>query len=330
MRGTSSTPEPQKNRAGYDRWGWFLLGGTALAATTYMSVQGIRCRRALHDAVDKRASYPAKTVHLSYGEITYLDIMPTGSSSAYSDPPVILSLHGIYGGYDQAFENVRDLSEHYRIIAPSRFGYPGSSVAGEGTPKEQAAALMALLDILNIETVYVLGASAGGTLALRFALDYPERTTGLILLSSAPPQEEKPRKLPTRMGPPAALNHDYVMWLLSPFFKPLFGLPSNTIYGMLPLRERRMGAKIDTSITNPDMAVHLEEYPIESLEPPVFLIHAQDDRVVPFAQPRGHVQSSMYRYPNLTTCIFETGGHMIEGHSKEVTQAVIDFIDGIL
>uniref|UniRef100_UPI0028E18E35 alpha/beta fold hydrolase n=1 Tax=Bradyrhizobium cosmicum TaxID=1404864 RepID=UPI0028E18E35 len=81
---------------------------------------------------------------------------------------------------DQAFENVRELSEHYRIIAPSRFGYPGSSVAGEGTPKEQAAALIALLNILNIETVYVLGASAGGTLALRFALDYPERTAGLI------------------------------------------------------------------------------------------------------------------------------------------------------
>ena len=88
MRGTSSTREPQKNRAGYGRWGRFLLGGTALAATTYMSVQAIRCRRALHDAVDKLASYPIKTVHLSYGEIAYLDIMPTGSSSAYSDPPV--------------------------------------------------------------------------------------------------------------------------------------------------------------------------------------------------------------------------------------------------
>ena len=48
-----------------------------------------------------------------------------------------------------------------------------------------------------------------------------------------------------------------------------------------------MGAKIDAAITNPDMAVHLEEYPIESLEPPVFLIHAQDDRVVPFAQREG-------------------------------------------
>ena len=234
MRGTSSTPEPQKNRAGYARWGRFLLGGTALAATTYMGVQDIRCRRALHDAVDKLASYPAKTVHLSYGEITYLDIMPTGSSSAYSDPPVILSLHGIYGGYDQAFENVRDLSEHYRIIAPSRFGYPGSSVAGEGTPKEQAAALMALLDILNIETVYVLGASAGGTPALRFALDYPERTAGLILLSSAPPWEEKPRKLPTRMGPPAALNHDYICGCCLRFSNLYLGFPHTPYMGCSP------------------------------------------------------------------------------------------------
>ena len=137
MRRTSSTPEPQKNRAGYVRWGRCLLGSTALAATTYMGVQGIRCRRALHDAVDELASYPVKTVHLSYGEIAYLDIMPTGSSSVYSDPPVILSLHGIYGGYDQAFENVRELSKHYRIIAPSRFGYPGSAVAGEGSPKNR-------------------------------------------------------------------------------------------------------------------------------------------------------------------------------------------------
>ena len=124
MRGTSSTPEPQKNRAGYSRWGRFLLGGTALAATTYISVQSIRCRRALHDAVDELASYPVKTVHLSYGEIAYLDIMPTGSSSVYSDPPVILSLHGIYGGYDQAFENVRELSKHYRINCSIAFWVP--------------------------------------------------------------------------------------------------------------------------------------------------------------------------------------------------------------
>ena len=56
----------------------------------------------------------------------------------------------------------------------------------QGGRREQDAALIELLDTLNIEKVYVLGSSAGGTPAMRFALDNPECTTGIILLSSAP------------------------------------------------------------------------------------------------------------------------------------------------
>lgn len=63
---------------------------------------------------------------------------------------------------------------------------------------------MALLDILNIEQVYMLRAPLPENPRSSFrsglsGTDHP----GLILLSSAPPWEEKPRKLPTRMGPPA-------------------------------------------------------------------------------------------------------------------------------
>ena len=66
----------------------------------------------------------------------------------------------------------------------------------QGGRREQSTALLELLDTLNIEKVYVLGASAGGTPAIRFALDNPERTAGLILLSSAPVWDKKPQKLP--------------------------------------------------------------------------------------------------------------------------------------
>lgn len=98
----------------------------------------------------------------------------------------LLSVHGLYGGYDQALENVGSLSSRYRILAPSRFGYPGSSVKGEGTPREQAEAYVELLDILGIERVFILGASAGGTPAIRFALDFPQRAKGLILYTALP------------------------------------------------------------------------------------------------------------------------------------------------
>jgi len=128
------------------------------------------------------------------------------------------------------------------------------------------------------------------------------------------------------MGPPAIMNHDWIMWLLSPFFSHVLGMDPRTIHGMLPLSERRTGADIDASITNRDMAVHFEDYPIEELKPPVLLLHARGDQVAPFAPPAGHVQSSMHRYPELTTAIFPTGGHLIAGHGRQVEEAILRFI----
>ena len=129
------------------------------------------------------------------------------------------------------------------------------------------------------------------------------------------------------MGPPAIMNHDWIMWLLSPLFGPILGMAPETVNGMLPLTERRTGTDIDTSITNRDMAVYFEDYPIEELEPPALLLHALDDRMVTFAPPAGHVQSSMHRYPELTTAIFRTGGHLIVGHGRQVEDTILRFID---
>ena len=198
---------------------------------------------------------------------------------------------------------------------------------GDGSPADQAAAFNELLDLLGIERTFLLGASAGGTPAIRFALDHPERVKGLILLSSAAPWPSRPARPPGRMGPPAIMNHDWIMWLLSPLFGPILGMASETVNGMLPLSERRTGADIDTSITNRDMALHFEDYPIEELAPPVLLLHALDDRMATFAPPTGHVQSSMHRYPDLTTAIFRTGGHLVVGHGRQVEDMILRFID---
>lgn len=62
----------------------------------------------------------AETVETSFGRITYID---------EGEGEVILSCHGICGGYDQAYDTLSDKTDTYRVIAPSRFGYPGSDVA---------------------------------------------------------------------------------------------------------------------------------------------------------------------------------------------------------
>lgn len=327
----------------------------AVAACGFVSVR--RLKRALREADARLAAYGAESAVLSYGRMIYVDRMPVDENLGDKKPSdegsggkkldgkklcgkapsgkrpgekaaveALLSVHGLYGGYDQAFENVESFSSRYRIIAPSRFGYLGSSVKGEGTPREQAEAYAELLDRLEIERAFVLGASAGGTPAIRFALDFPERTKGLILYCSAAPWNERPARIPRLMGPPPIVNRDLPMWLAFPLYRRVYGMGADVVRGMLPLSRRKEGADLDARITNRDMAVRFEEYPIEELRVPVLLLHARDDRVAPFEAPAGQVEGSLHRYPNLEKKIFETGGHFMAGHSEEIDAAVLDFI----
>lgn len=75
-------------------------------------------------------------------------------------------------------------------------GYPWAVVLvpHQGGRQEQSTALIELLDTLNIEKVYVLGVSAGGTPAIRFALDDPERTAQALFFSAPPPSGIKSHK----------------------------------------------------------------------------------------------------------------------------------------
>ena len=193
----------------------YIVGGVFLALAIYFLVQGIRCGAAVRESKNRLAAYNAQTAALSYGEITYVDS---------GEGEVILSVHGIFGGYDQAYDTCKDFCSDYRIIAPSRFGYLGSDVSGDGTPARQAAAYVELLDKLGIDKVHLLATSAGGSVAIRFALDYPQRTKGLILYCSAMPPVEKPEKYAEYAGPPPFLCNDYVMFLLSPMFEPIMGM----------------------------------------------------------------------------------------------------------
>ena len=97
----------------------------------YLFYQGIKCNKAIKKGRKHLESYGSKTLDSSYGKITYVD---KGKGEA------ILSIHGIFGGYDQAYDTAKDFVSKYRIIAPSRFGYPGSDIKGEGRPKDQVEA----------------------------------------------------------------------------------------------------------------------------------------------------------------------------------------------
>ena len=291
----------------------YILVGVLLVAGMYLLVQGIRCNRATKEKLKQLSEYDAKTISLSYGDMSYVD---------KGNGEVILSVHGIFGGYDQAFDTCKDFASGYRILAPSRFGYLGSDMLGSGTPAEQAIAYAELLDRLAIDKVYLLATSAGGSIAIRFALDYPERTKGLILYCSAMPPAAKPANYAEYAGPPAFLCNDYAMFLMNPLFEPVMGMDASTIYGMLPVGERKAGVILDASITNPDMARNYDSYIIEDLQVPTLILHAKDDKLASYAD----VEKAWDRFPNSTLVSFETGGHLMVGHEEEVKDAVMAFV----
>lgn len=281
---------------------------------TYLTIQGVRCKLAVQEGKNRLEEYGAENIDLSYGNMSYVD---KGKGS------VILSVHGIFGGYDQAYDTCAAFASDYRILAPSRFGYLGSDILGEGTPAEQAAAYMELLDRLDIDQVYVLSTSAGGSVAIRFSLDYPERTKGLILYCSAMPLIEKPVKYAEYAGPPAFLCNDYSMFLMSPLFDPIMGMDSSTIYSMVPISERRKGVVLDAAVTNPDMARNYDTYQVENLQVPILILHSRDDRLASYEA----TVHALRRFPDCTFISFEDGGHLMVGHEDEVHEAVVEFIN---
>ncbi|NMD37954.1 MAG: alpha/beta hydrolase [Christensenellaceae bacterium] len=291
---------------------WIILG-ILLLFLLYAAVQGVRSSKGIEKAYKRLSNYDVQTATLSYGNVTYID---EGSGET------ILSVHGIFGGYDQAYESVKARKSTNRIIAPSRFGYLGSDIKGDGSPKEQADAFNELLDFLDIDSVFVFATSAGGTPAIRFALDYPERVKGLILFCSAMPPSQKPESYLQYQAPPKPLISDFAMYIISPLFEPLMGLPPSTVADIQPIRERKVGAILDGEKTNPDMERNFDEYPIESLKMPVLILHAKDDSVASFDKTK----LAAPRFPNCTFIAFEDGGHMMAGHEQEINEALDNFL----
>ncbi|AEG58899.1 alpha/beta fold hydrolase [Desulforamulus ruminis] len=264
---------------------------------------------------------PVKSTDTEFGKVSYLDF---GTGEA------VLLAHGILGGYGQAFVSLTQiLGDECRKLAPSRFGYPSSSLPSTPTPGNQAKAYVALLDKVGIQQTFVIASSAGGAAGIKLALNYPERIKGLILLSSGVPTAKRSREEISQIqGAPALLINDFPMWFTVKYLK--FAL--NSMFGstvakdlyetMLPVRPRKPGIEADITITNLDMDINYDNYPVEKITVPILIVHAKDDAMAKF---QGVEKFIARVHPQ--TSLFATGGHLITGHGDEVSKSIKRFME---
>ena len=277
---------------------------------------------------DERFSYyvsKSETINTSYGKVTYIDERAS-SENPDMGSETIFSVHGICGGYDQAYMICSPYAGKYRLLAPSRFGYPGSDLPENATIDMQVEAFVELLNHLRLDKVYMLTTSAGGTCAIKFALQHPERLKGLIMYSSGVPKypaTENPDKKKKYAGPPAAFCNDFAMWFWSPLFKPLMGMDSKALKLILPMKQRKAGIIFDGKESNTVMSNYPVEYNLSNIEVPVLIIHSKDDKLADFEK----IEPWITAIKKCTFVPLENGGHMMDGNSDLVEYAVCEFIE---
>ena len=101
-------------------------------------------------------------------------------------PPLFL-LHGFTASNASFLTNLPALRERFTVVTIDLLGHGESDAPASPEPYAPGPAverIVDLMDELDFEQVLLCGHSLGGALALRVALDYPDRVAGLVVINS--------------------------------------------------------------------------------------------------------------------------------------------------
>ncbi len=310
-------------------WRWLALSavGTVIIASGGMYFAYTRAMQATRH----RLSAGSQVIQTRHGPIEY---------TTWGDGPAVLVIHGAGGGYDQGNSIARAFGgEGLRWIVPSRFGYLRTPLPADASTAAQADAFADLLDALRIERVAILAFSGGVPPSLQFAQRYPERTSALVLLSSAPytPLTAGEQKLPVPIWVYQALfSSDFPYWLLQqvarPSLEPMFDITPALRAKSTPEEEAFIAGMVDAfqpvttridGVRNEGAAIDPRAcYLVEEITTPTLVIHSRDDHLNPFIfgeYTAQHIHGAQF-------LPLTTGGHLLLGHQAKVRARVNAFL----
>ncbi len=250
--------------------------------------------------------------------------------------PVLMSIHGSPGGYDQ---NILS-SDAFRILILSRPGYLRTPLSVGQTAAEQATAYSELLEVLGIQKVVVMGISGGGPSSMEFAAKFPEKTLGLIAFEAVSYSEDYANKFPEDES---MLNgSDFSMWA-GLYYMSFLGAKKKAAM-MLPNPKNRMRltsnpknvAKLKSmewsiwpmSLRREGVANDYQQFvdlsiPFEKINVPTLAIHGNEDINVDLS----HARKVIEKVQGSELKIIDEGDHMMMfTHSEEIDSLIKEFI----
>ena len=272
----------------------------------------VRYRRDMNAARARLAVVDRHVVSTEWGAVEYAE-------QGHGDP--VLVVHGIFHNCVGGLLSVRDLFTDRRVIAPSRFGYLGSSMPPNATPAAQADAFAALLDALKIDQIDVIGLSAGATSALQLALRHPGRVKHLAILVGNLPGSPTAVVQP----PSARLQTQFVMWALrlfapSTMIRMIAAVPKDFVMTSEDVRYVNEfidslfpvsagGFIFDAFVSNADVS----DYNLEAVSVPTLIAHTKDDQLASHEASKRAAE----RIPGARFVSLQSGGHLMIGQQKK-------------
>ena len=281
----------------------------------------LRYRREMNVARARLAAVKRHVISTPWGAVEYAE---RGSG----DP--VLVVHGIFHTCVGGLLSVRDLCPDRHVIAPSRFGYLGSSMPPNATPADQADAFVALLDALDIRRIDVVALSAGATSALQLALGHPERVKHLAVLVGNLPGS------PTAVVQPFSVklsNRQLPMWALktlapSTMARLVSAVPKgfvitseearfvtefiDSLFPMMP-----DGYNFDACVSN----AAVNDVNLEAIRVPTLIVHTKDDQLASHEASKRAAE----RIPGARFVSLQSGGHLMLGQTNTIRDELADF-----
>lgn len=249
-----------------------------------------------------------------------------------SDPPVL----GVMGlALDQRYwaAQIPAITKTHSFITFDNRGLGRSSGPAATSGEEMTSDTVRLLDHLEIEKAVVFGASMGGTIAQRIALDHPSRVSALVLaITWARPIEFMRRqvdlgRLVVEAGGAEAFARAGVVRMFTPQF---FEVGADMIDRMLraldaegapPIApELVLQAQLD-SIEKHDLLTRLSE-----IDVPTLVAGGKLDQMAPFFAS----EEIAAAIPNARLVAFETGHGLMIEEMQAFNDALSEFLISLI
>jgi pimeloyl-ACP methyl ester carboxylesterase len=254
-----------------------------------------------------------KTIQVGGLEVLYY-------TAGQGEPLVVI--HGGGGDARTWLANMEVLAEKYKVYAPDLPGYGGSApLDGKYYVPELSNFIKRFTERLGLEKFYLMGHSLGGGVALNFAINYPDKTRKLVLVSSI------------------CLGSEIALWLrllsIPGIIKALGSVFSAVMAGIKWVTEQlnparyimalspaavTVGSKISTFR---EQTLSLEKR-LPEVKMPTLLVWGSRDPIVPVMQ----AYRAALAIPNCIVKVFEKRGHNVHRDElKEFSIILRQFLD---